>query len=318
MKRHTKAATAAVLIAALTLSGQAGFAASKSASTPVYLTIKASQIHYDVPSRPNQPDTTDYTYFSDTEKENYQKLSEEGKKLVLLAKSVTPEISSANSTLHKKRAIVVSWKNQKTSSGEALKWNGTEIFRSLKADGKPMTPFFTVKNKNWYKNNKNIKINTKYYYRVRSYVIVEGYRFYSRESSVTGTLAQHEAKYSKAEAAAQKRLSKTQKAFAEKVKKATIKLTAVQSSGKATLSWQTYEHDRAKDAKIKWDGVEIYRSKTALFTGMKPVTTVKKGKTKYSEKKKSMQNYYRVRAYKVIGGQKYYSQYSETAVLNRK
>lgn len=308
MKRHL-IVVAVILMVSLAF----GQAFAESASTPVYLNIEASE--YYVPSTSgggSKPDTTDYTYFTEEEKENYQKLSPAGKKTVVEAKSITGTITSANSKLHNKKAVVVSWKYSKP-----FKWDGTEIFRSKKQDTfKFKKPFFEVKNKRWYKNNKLLKYDRKYYYRVRSYIIVEGYRFYSRTSPVTGNLIQPKAKFTAKESKSFKKLNKENRAFVTKIKKATTKLTVSPTANSTVLSWQMYDAHRAQPVNAKF-GAEIYRAKKSSAKSFTKIATIE-GRTSYAFRNLSTQYSYRVRLYVTVGGNRYYSQYSDISAINGK
>lgn len=310
MNRHLKAVAGGFLIASLALSQC--FAAT--ATTPIHLAIKPTVIYVPSHHSTKTPDTTDYTNFSVTEKENYAKLSDTGKETVISVKAVTRTIASANSTLRNGKAVVVSWKNLE---GGSISWTGTEIFRAKSESSFNYdTPFYAVKGKTWYKNNKDLSYGKKYYYQVRSYIIVEGYRFYSQLSPVTGVFVQKAAGYTKKEAAAFKSLTKVQRSLVEKIKETTVKLTATASGKKALLIWDDFASYRANDPGIKWTGAVIYSSKTKNGS-YKKVATVKNADTA-SLKKALGQKYYKVQLYKVINGKAYYAPMSEPAKLTKR
>ena len=327
MKKHIKIAIAAVLIVCIAC----GQAFAQSASTPIRLTIKdAGQEEPSKPSRPSRPSGTievpekpdppediDFSDFSEEEKENYQKLSAEGKVLVRKVKSVQWKMYSANSKLHNKKAVVVSWENDDEKKIGKIKWKGYAIYRVARKGAVSSKPFFTVKNKKWYKNNLRVKNEKKYYYTVRSYIFVEGYRFYSKPSPETNTLIQPKAAFSKVEKKNFKKLSTVQKAHVNRIKKATTKLTIGTAGGKTVLRWASYDSYRAKPLKTKWSGVDIYRAKKTSPKDMTKIVTIKSGKS-YMIKGTSAQYCYRIRPYITENGKKYYGQYSDIAVISER
>lgn len=348
MRRYVKWVIAMTLIAALSVGT---VFASSDYPTAVYLKVPADAIDQVVPSRPSgggsstvEPekpaedpkedpaddpkedpaeDSADFSGFSKTERENYEKLSYEAKGVVRAAKASKQTIRSANSSLHGKRAVVVSWSNsfavlKSGKSIDNIKWSGTCIYRSKtgKFSSKPK-PFFEVKNKRWYKNNKSLKLSNRYYYKVRSYIIVEGYRFWSSYSDVTSTYVQDVARYTSAEKAAYSKLSTSEKKLARKVKTATIKLYKRSASSGASIRWNVFESSRAKKSGIKWTGAELYYSKSKSMRNAQRIASTKG--SSFSVKKSTglfkKTGYYRVRLYKEIDGVKYYSRYSDILKL---
>lgn len=86
----------------------------------------------------------------------------------------------ANSSLTKKNHIYVKWKAVK---GSLAGLDGYEVFRSTKRNsGYGKTPFFQTKNTH-YTNSKSLKKGTKYYYKIRGYVKINGKRYYTSWST---------------------------------------------------------------------------------------------------------------------------------------
>lgn len=86
----------------------------------------------------------------------------------------------ARSILTKKNHIYVKWKAVK---GSLTGLDGYEVFRSTKRNsGYGKTPFFQTKNTH-YTNSKSLKKGTKYYYKVRGYVKMDGKRYYTSWST---------------------------------------------------------------------------------------------------------------------------------------
>ena len=60
--------------------------------------------------------------------------------------------------------------------------DGYEIYRSTKKNsGYGTKPIYTTKNPDnkWYKNTAGLKKNTRYYYKVRAFVEIDGQKYYS-------------------------------------------------------------------------------------------------------------------------------------------
>lgn len=76
-----------------------------------------------------------------------------------------------------KKAVTITWTN---TSG--VKFDGVEIFRSLKKNsGYGKNPIYTSKSGKYY--NTSVKKGKKYYYKVRSYIEVDGIKYYSAWSA---------------------------------------------------------------------------------------------------------------------------------------
>ena len=76
-----------------------------------------------------------------------------------------------------KKAVTITWTN---TSG--VKFDGVEIFRSLnKNSGYGKNPIYTSKSGKYY--NTSVKKGKKYYYKVRSYIEVDGIKYYSAWSA---------------------------------------------------------------------------------------------------------------------------------------
>ena len=96
-------------------------------------------------------------------------------------KDVTKENLRAHSKQVKlkngKKAVKITWTN---TSG--VKFDGVEIFRSLKKNsGYGKNPIYTSKSGKYY--NTSVKKGKKYYYKVRSYIEVDGVKYYSAWSA---------------------------------------------------------------------------------------------------------------------------------------
>ncbi|MGN0726879.1 MAG: hypothetical protein ACI4LL_01880, partial [Anaerovoracaceae bacterium] len=74
-----------------------------------------------------------------------------------------------------KKAVKITWYNK---NGELMAFNGIEIFRSTKRNsGYGKKPIYTT-NKNAYYNTA-VKKGTRYYYKVRGFVIIDGKKHYT-------------------------------------------------------------------------------------------------------------------------------------------
>ena len=74
-----------------------------------------------------------------------------------------------------KKAVLITWYNQ---NGEMMDFDGVEIFRSTKRNsGYGKKPIFTSATGKYY--NTSIKSGTKYYYKVRGFVIIDGQKYYT-------------------------------------------------------------------------------------------------------------------------------------------
>lgn len=165
-----------------------------------------------------------------------------------------------------------------TYSSAKLSWNnvaeaaGYEVYRST---GKAYTKIKTVTGTSF--RDTKLATGTKYSYKVKAYAKADGKTITSKESNVkTVTPA----------------LS------------APVKVKAKAGAKKATISWG--KTDGA-------NGYKIYRA-TKKNGKYKAVKTIKKQRTvKYVDKKvkKNKRYYYKVRAYKNVGGKKVYSKYSK-------
>ena len=74
-----------------------------------------------------------------------------------------------------KKDVRITWYNQ---NGEMMDFDGVEIFRSTKRNsGYGKKPIFTSVTGKYY--NTAIKKGTKYYYKVRGFVIIDGQKYYT-------------------------------------------------------------------------------------------------------------------------------------------
>ena len=74
-----------------------------------------------------------------------------------------------------KKAIRITWYNR---NGKMMEFDGVQIFRSTKkSSGYGKKPLFTSKTDKY--TNTSVKAGTKYYYKVRGYVVVDGQKYYT-------------------------------------------------------------------------------------------------------------------------------------------
>ncbi|MGN0736453.1 MAG: leucine-rich repeat domain-containing protein [Anaerovoracaceae bacterium] len=74
-----------------------------------------------------------------------------------------------------KKAVRITWYNR---NGEIMDFDGVEIFRSTKKNtGYGKKPIFTSKTGKY--TNTSVKVGTRYYYRVRGFVIIDGQKYYT-------------------------------------------------------------------------------------------------------------------------------------------
>ncbi len=77
-----------------------------------------------------------------------------------------------------KKAVKITWK---TVEGEEVEFDGVEIYRSVKRySGYGKKPIYTSKSGRYF--NTAIKTGTKYYYKVRGYVMIDGQKYYTSYS----------------------------------------------------------------------------------------------------------------------------------------
>ena len=74
-----------------------------------------------------------------------------------------------------KKAVKITWYNK---NGELMAFNGVEIFRSTKRNsGYGKKPIYTTTKNAYY--NTAVKKGTRYYYKVRGFVIIDGKKHYT-------------------------------------------------------------------------------------------------------------------------------------------
>ena len=74
-----------------------------------------------------------------------------------------------------KKAVRITWYNK---NGDMMEFDGVEIFRSIKRNsGYGKKPIFTSETDKYY--NTAIKAGTKYYYKVRGFVVIDGQKYYT-------------------------------------------------------------------------------------------------------------------------------------------
>ena len=74
-----------------------------------------------------------------------------------------------------KKAVRITWYN---ANGEMMEFDGVQIYRSVKRNsGYGKKPIFTSETDKYY--NTAIKAGTKYYYKVRGFVVIDGQKYYT-------------------------------------------------------------------------------------------------------------------------------------------
>ena len=74
-----------------------------------------------------------------------------------------------------KKAVRITWYN---ANGEMMEFDGVQIFRSVKKNsGYGKKPIFTSETDKYY--NTAVKAGTKYYYKVRGFVVIDGQKYYT-------------------------------------------------------------------------------------------------------------------------------------------
>ena len=105
----------------------------------------------------------------------YKNMIDAEESLEVLNKYAVEALKITASSTAKKGSITVKW----TVKGDAAAADGYQIYRSLKKNsGFGTKPIFTT-TKQTYKNTKALKKGTRYYYKVRAYVEIDGVKYYS-------------------------------------------------------------------------------------------------------------------------------------------
>ena len=74
-----------------------------------------------------------------------------------------------------KKAVRITWYN---ANGEMMEFDGVQIYRSVKRNsGYGKKPIFTSKTDKY--TNTSVKVGTRYYYKVRGFVIIDGQKYYT-------------------------------------------------------------------------------------------------------------------------------------------
>ena len=95
--------------------------------------------------------------------------------LALLAEQKLAARSKLVTMKNGKKAVRITWYNR---NGEMMDFDGVEIFRSTKSNsGYGKKPIFTSATGKYY--NTTVKKGTKYYYKVRGFVIIDGQKYYT-------------------------------------------------------------------------------------------------------------------------------------------
>ena len=76
-----------------------------------------------------------------------------------------------------KKAVRITWYDK---NGEMMEFDGLQIFRSTKRNsGYGKKPIFVIKSGKSSYYNTAIKSGTRYYYKVRGFVIIDGQKYYT-------------------------------------------------------------------------------------------------------------------------------------------
>ena len=95
--------------------------------------------------------------------------------LALLAEQKLVARSKLVTMKNGKKAVRITWYNQ---NGEMIDFDGVEIYRSTKRNsGYGKKPIFTSKTDKYI--NTSVKVGTRYYYKVRGFVIIDGQKYYT-------------------------------------------------------------------------------------------------------------------------------------------
>lgn len=190
-------------------------------------------------------------------------------------------------------SIQINWKK---SAG--YKMDYFEIYRSTTSGSYGASPIFKTTSgiKTSYRNTKNLKDGTRYYYRVRGVRVIDGKTYYSKWSN------QAVRTYRKPEDYNQKLI--------QDIEATTLKAAAVSVPGMIQLSWEKtgavdmeyYEVFRRSDGAAFGDDAHAVTANGQIFA-MEDRANVTEG-TKY---------YYKVRGVRTVDGVKYYTAWSNEA-----
>ena len=155
----------AILLAACEVSGTLAVYQCESAVTDV------PSVNYPITQDPQEPDKTPA---EDDENLTKDEIISQLSNLNLIARS------SVVTTKNGKTGIKITWKD---ADGKSFHFDGVEIFRSTRRyKGYGTKPFFISTrgtNAGYYINTKDLKEGTRYYYKVRGYVLIDGQKVYT-------------------------------------------------------------------------------------------------------------------------------------------
>lgn len=194
------------------------------------------------------------------------------RKVTVKLKDVLGVKASSNSY----NSIKLTWKKTENI-------DGYEIYRSTSKTWKNKSTV-TVKNHNTLSyTHTSLKTGQTYYYKIRSYNMVNGKKVYSNYSSVVSSIP----------------------------KLSTPNITLSAGSKKAYIKWKKISGA---------SGYEIRRSPNKTGSNAKLITITKGNITSYTNSKLTSKKtyYYKVRAYRIVNGKKVYSSYSSTKYIKIK
>ncbi len=187
--------------------------------------------------------------------------------------------------------IQVSW-----TKSAGYKMDYYEVYRSTTSGSYSTTPYFVTTNgtKTTYKNTKNLKDGTRYYYRVRGVRVIDGKTYYSKWSN------QAYRTYRAPELSNEK--------IIEGVQATTLNAAAVSVPGTIQLSW-------TKSGAYAMDYYQVFRRGENEEYGSAPHGVTASGDIfAYEDKSNMTENatyYYKVRGVRNVDGIGYYTPWSK-------
>ncbi len=173
-----------------------------------------------------------------------------------------------------------------------------EVYRSTTANSYDSTPFYTTSSGTitTYKNTKDLKDGTRYYYRIRGVRTIDGKKYYTQWSNQANRIY-------KAPVDPNTKLITG-------VNATTITAKSDRGKGFIRISW-------TKSFGYKVDYFEVYRATKSNTYSNTPFFKTANGSIRTYKNTKSLQKgtryYYRIRGVRTIDGKKYYTQWSNQA-----
>ncbi|NCF00070.1 GH25 family lysozyme [Emergencia sp. 1XD21-10] len=173
-----------------------------------------------------------------------------------------------------------------------------EVYRSTTANSYDSTPFYTTSSGTitTYKNTKDLKDGTRYYYRIRGVRTIDGKKYYTQWSNQANRVY-------KAPVDPNTKLITG-------VNATTITAKSDRGKGFIRISW-------TKSFGYKVDYFEVYRATKSNTYSNTPFFKTANGSIRTYKNTKSLQKgtryYYRIRGVRTIDGKKYYTQWSNQA-----